>query len=64
MENRASVVPGTCEAWKTGIPWYRGRARHGKQGFRGPGGERGVENRVSVVPEASTRGFPWLELKR
>jgi hypothetical protein len=67
MENRVSVVPAACEAWTNRVPWSRGCkawTRHGKQGFRGPGGVRcngkqgfrgpgdvrGMENRVSMVP--------------
>jgi hypothetical protein len=38
-------VSGACKAWEIRVPWSRGRARHGKQGFRGPGCKR--------------EGFPW-----
>jgi hypothetical protein len=41
-----SLAPGTSVRGMGN----RGRARQGKQGFRGPGDMRGMENRVSVVP--------------
>jgi hypothetical protein len=54
----AYMVSVVLEAEQTELPWSPGRARHGKQGFRGPGGVRGMENRVSVIPAACKTGFP------
>jgi hypothetical protein len=55
--NRAgnNPMPGACEAWKTGFPWSRGRAWHGKQGLRGD--MRGLVTRIKSCRGGGGGGY-------